>query len=41
MSEPRRTPLKSESITFLLHSARIIAKREGRRESAESSMDLA
>ena len=40
MSSPRITPLKSEKITFLVSRAKNIAKREGRRERAESSMEI-
>lgn len=35
---PRTMPPKSESTTFLLYSAKAIAKREGTRERIESSM---
>jgi len=35
---PTTTPLKSESITFLVKRARTIAKTEGMRERGESSI---
>ncbi len=35
---PSVMPPKSESITFLVINAKAIARREGRSESAESSM---
>ncbi|MDD3442175.1 hypothetical protein [Sulfurimonas denitrificans] len=38
INPPRTIPPKSESRTFLLYSAKAIARSEGRRESAESSM---
>lgn len=38
IKSPKNTPLKSESRTFFEYIAKMMARRDGRRESAESSI---
>lgn len=38
INPPSTIPPKSETITFLLYSARIMANKEGKRDNAEVSM---